>query len=45
MMGLEYVLEKSETNIAFYVYKEHLCSIWKSQGDRFNKAIEELKKI
>ena len=42
-MGLEYVLEKSERNIALYMYKEHFCLIWKSQGDRFNKAIEELK--
>ena len=28
---------------ALYLYNNHFCSIWKSQGISFNQAIEELK--
>ena len=30
-------------NITLFVYKNHFCSIWKSNGISFNKAMEELK--
>ena len=29
---------------ALYLYNNHFCLIWKSQGVSFNQAIQELKK-
>ena len=36
-------LSVTERNKALYLYNNHFCLIWKSQGISFNKAIEELK--
>ena len=33
----------TKRNMALYMYKDHFCLIWKSNGISFNKAIEELK--
>ena len=32
-----------ERNKALFLYNNHICSIWKSQGVSFNKAIEGIK--
>ena len=33
----------TERNKALFLYKNHFCLIWKSEGVSFNQAIEELK--
>ena len=34
--------KNAERNKTLYLYKNHFCLIWKSQGVNFKKAIEEL---
>ena len=43
MMGIEYVLEILERNIALEIHNNHFCSICQSIGISFNRAIKELK--
>ena len=33
----------TERNNALYLYKNHFCLLWKSQGVSFNQAVQELK--
>ena len=33
----------TDRNNALYLYKNHFCLIWKSQGVSFNQAVQELK--
>ena len=41
----ERVFPRAVTNrdSALYLYNNHFCSIWKSQGVSFNQAVQELK--
>ena len=34
----------AERNKPLYLYKNHFCFIWKSEGVSFRKAIQEFKK-
>ena len=33
----------AEKNIALFLYNNHFCLIWKSEGVSFNQTIKELK--
>ena len=33
----------TQRNISLYIYSNHFCLIWKSNGTSLNEAIEEIK--